>query len=278
MSFEQWKAATRPKVEATWNLHHQLPDLDFFVMLSSLTGVGGSTSQANYSAGSTFQDNFARYRRAQGLPAVSIDLGSVKGVGYVAETRGVVERLIKIGFEPIEEAQTMRIIESAMRNSTRSIDLSQVITGICAYDETMKVAWRHDRRFWPLQRSRALLLGESGRGKNPGSASLDSLKDGIAAAGNFDDAVKCITQALVRKTSDMFAIPSAEIDTASPMSRYGVDSLVAVEVRNWLAVAARADASIFDVMQSPSLVVLASKVAEKSKYVVDVGLKPSSGD
>ena len=107
--------------------------------------------------------------------------------------------------------------------------------------------------------------------------SLDSLKDAIAAAENFDDAVKCVTEALVQRVSEMFAIPSEEIDAALPMSRYGVDSLVAVEVRNWLAISAKADASIFDIMQSPSLAVLASKVAEKSKYVADTGLKPSAG-
>lgn len=277
MSFEQWKAATRPKVDATWNLHYQVPDLEFFVMLSSLTGVGGSPSQANYSSGSTFQDVFARYRSSQGLPAVSIDLGSIKGVGYVAENEGVVDRLIKMGYEPIETLQTMRIIESAMLNPKRSIDSSQVITGICEYDETMNVAWKRDRRFWPLQRNQDLLHGEHCRDNEKGPASSDSLKDAIAAAETFDDAANCCIEALVRKVSEMFAIPSTEIDISLPLSRYGVDSLVAVEVRNWLTITARADTSIFDVMQSPSLTVFANKIAEKSKYVAEKGLKPATG-
>jgi KR domain/Phosphopantetheine attachment site len=273
MTFEQWTAALRPKVAATWNLHRQLPELDFFVMLSSLSGVGGSTSQANYSAGNTFQDLFAKWRYSQGLPAVSIDLGYVMGAGYVAETDGVGERLIKIGFKPIEEAQTLRIIESAMRNPRRSLDLSQCITGICSFDETMKVAWRHDRRFWPLQTNKASLSDDTTRGKESGANSLHSLKDAIATSDSYDAAVAVVTEALVHMVFEMFTIPIEEIDTSQPIQRYGVDSLVAVEVRNWLTVAVRADVSIFDVTQSPSLIALARKVAEKSKYVIDKGLK-----
>lgn len=45
MTYAKWQAALKPKHAATWNLHNALPDLEFFVMLSSLTGVGDSTSQ-----------------------------------------------------------------------------------------------------------------------------------------------------------------------------------------------------------------------------------------
>jgi hypothetical protein len=267
MTFEQWQAALRPKHAATWNLHNQLPHLDFFIMLSSLTGVGGSTSQANYSAGSTFQDAFARYRTSKGLPAVSIDLGSIKGVGYVAENEGVVERLIKIGFEPIESAQTMRIIETAMLQPSRSLDLSQMITGICQWDESMNVAWKHDRRFWSLQKTAA--SGQKKAGTGAGSTTAASLKAKLATSASWDAAVQHCTDALVQKISDMFTLPVEEVDPARSLADFGVDSLVAVEVRNWLAVTAGADNSIFDIMQSSSLADLAVKVAQKSQYVSD---------
>lgn len=39
------------------------PSLDFFIMLSSLSGIVGSRGQANYAAGNTFQDAFAQSQR-----------------------------------------------------------------------------------------------------------------------------------------------------------------------------------------------------------------------
>ena len=104
MSYDQWVTATRPKVQGeleylgcvykkiltqgpgTWNLHDLLPtDLDFFVVLSSLAGIIGSVSQGNYAAGNTFQDALVHYRRQKGLAAQSLDIGMMKGIGYVEE-------------------------------------------------------------------------------------------------------------------------------------------------------------------------------------------------
>lgn len=71
-------------------MHELLPkDLDFFVMLSSLAGIIGAISQANYAAGNTYQDQLAYYRRSKGLPAVSLNLGAIEGTGYVAENKSV---------------------------------------------------------------------------------------------------------------------------------------------------------------------------------------------
>jgi hypothetical protein len=69
MEYQQWRTAMDPKVHGTWSIHEVFGDsLDFFVLLSSSTGIIGSFSQGNYCAGNTFQDAFARYRSGLGLP------------------------------------------------------------------------------------------------------------------------------------------------------------------------------------------------------------------
>ncbi|EKG12367.1 Beta-ketoacyl synthase [Macrophomina phaseolina MS6] len=86
MSAEHLRITVGPKVHGTWNLHDMLPkDLDFFVMLSSLAGVMGHRGQGNYGAGNIFQDYFANYRRSVGLRAMTIDIGYLLSVGFVAE-------------------------------------------------------------------------------------------------------------------------------------------------------------------------------------------------
>lgn len=111
MSFDNYLAANRPKFTGSLNLHELLPNLDFFVMLSSAAGTVGNASQANYAAGSTFQDALARHRSSMGLPAVAIDLGVVKSVGYVAENKVVAERLTRKDFTPLEEDEVLRLLE-----------------------------------------------------------------------------------------------------------------------------------------------------------------------
>jgi hypothetical protein len=66
MALEDFYTTVRPKVHGSWNLHHNLPELDFFAMLSSLIGVMGDAGHAKYAAGGAFQDTLATYWRAQG--------------------------------------------------------------------------------------------------------------------------------------------------------------------------------------------------------------------
>jgi NAD(P)-dependent dehydrogenase (short-subunit alcohol dehydrogenase family) len=50
LAFDEWSDVIRSKVDGTRNLHDILPkDLDFFIMLSSLSGVLGHPGQANVS-------------------------------------------------------------------------------------------------------------------------------------------------------------------------------------------------------------------------------------
>jgi KR domain len=65
MTPEQWSQSVNPKAAGTWNLHRFLPrDMDFFVMLSSSSGVAGNRGQSNYAAGKEFSlSNLIQTRR-----------------------------------------------------------------------------------------------------------------------------------------------------------------------------------------------------------------------
>jgi pimeloyl-ACP methyl ester carboxylesterase/NAD(P)-dependent dehydrogenase (short-subunit alcohol dehydrogenase family)/aryl carrier-like protein len=79
LSWERFQKVMAPKVRGTWNLHQLTQDipLDFFVMFSSAASLLGSPGQGNYAAANAFLDAIARYRKAQKLPALSINLGSL---------------------------------------------------------------------------------------------------------------------------------------------------------------------------------------------------------
>lgn len=62
-------------------------------------------------------------------------------------------------------------------------------------------------------------------------------------------------------------VPVAEIDLSKPPAHFGVDSLIAVELRNMLVLQAAADISIFDILQTASLAALARLVSEKSRHL-----------
>lgn len=88
MSYEAFTKVLGPKTTGSWNLYQELcQEMDFYIMLSSISGVFGNPGQANYDAGNTFQDALARHAAAQGHRAYTIDIGVLLGVGYVAENK-----------------------------------------------------------------------------------------------------------------------------------------------------------------------------------------------
>jgi acyl transferase domain-containing protein/NADPH:quinone reductase-like Zn-dependent oxidoreductase/SAM-dependent methyltransferase len=270
MTLDDYRAAILPKVNATWNLHTRFPDassLDFFVILSSVAGIVGYASQSNYSAGGAYEDALARWRASRGIPAVSVDLGAVKGVGYVAETAGVAGRMEKAGHMLLAEDKVLAVIESAILDPFHP----QIVVGLNNgpghhWDRHGVSQLGRDARFQALrwqQSGQSQLQNQQGGGKN----GRDSLAAKLAEATSRADAEKVVGRVIAQKLADVFMIPVEDIDESKHPSQYGVDSLVAVELRNMLAHQAAADVSIFGIMQSPSLAGLAREVVSKSGHV-----------
>ena len=273
MTHSQYLGATLPKITGTRNLHTCLPSsLDFFVMLSSISGICGSRSQANYAAGNTFQDAFAPHRIAQNLPAAVIDLGVVLGVGYVASSSTeTMERLAKNGFVGIHEQEVHALLASAITGRVGGGDSTmippQIMMGVGtgdSDDDSEKRFWLRDPRFSHLRLvDRQAVSPSDGSGGNATARLQQVLTD----VPTLSAAADLIRDALAAKLAKSLMMPVEDLDTGKPVSTFGVDSLVAVEVRNWIFRECKADVSIFDVLSNVPLTALAAKIAAKSKLV-----------
>jgi acyl transferase domain-containing protein/NADPH:quinone reductase-like Zn-dependent oxidoreductase len=288
MGAGQWRAALRPKVDATKNILALFPGgvgadndgLDFLILLSSAVGVLGSASQANYAAGGSFQDAVARRRAAAGLPCVTIDLGMVDGVGYVADSdASVAARLVNAGHKPLSEADMLKLIDYAVRRPVRgggdgSVSTAQVVVGLAG--SVLKTSknksgdggprWARERRFAALRDDDDDDARDSAAARKGGSG-LGGLRERLAGARSADEAAGLVEGAIVGKLADMFVIPEQDIDATRPLAKHGVDSLVAVELRNWIVPMMQCEMSIFELLRASSLRELAKKIAKKSKLV-----------
>lgn len=269
MSFEQYQNAVLPKVQGTWNLHTALLKhrLDFFIMLSSAVGVVGNSSQANYGAGSSFLDALARHRRSFGLPALSLDLGIINSVGYVAENENVAKRLARMGHDSISEDKMIGLIQLAIVDGLQNQRPGQMITGLSTRE--LEAAWIQDSKFAVLRRTRFSGPSSTSHCRGTNAQKL-SLQDRLSGVKSLDDAMTVICGAVISKLANNLMVLDADIDPEQPISACGVDSLVAVELRNWLLGQTGAEISVIDVLQSKSIVTLSEGIARKSKVVAKV--------
>ena len=272
MTLEDFNAVMRPKVHGTWNLHKLLlpHPLDFFLMLSSVSGIIGNATQAAYAAGSTFMDSFASYRNSLGLPATTLDLGVITGIGYLTKNKELAEGMERQGFEGTNEEQLMALIQSAIAEPRQQGALAQTITGLGSYQAGSSLGAFDTPPFAHFRRRAALESSGGGGGGTQkggrGSAS-DRIGDTLRQASSFEEAVEKIGSALVARIAARSGIPAENIDTAKAITEFGIDSLVAVELRNWLAREMESTVPILDLLANQSLVMLAGKIAHKSRLV-----------
>ncbi|MFG2577669.1 type I polyketide synthase, partial [Streptomyces sp. NPDC048481] len=104
------------KVDAAWNLHRATLDqpLAAFVLYSSVTGLLGSSGQANYAAANTFLDALAEYRHARGLPATSLAWGLwAEGMGSTLSSSETA-RWTTAGMTPLTNAEGTALLDAAL--------------------------------------------------------------------------------------------------------------------------------------------------------------------
>ena len=269
MSIEDYHTAVRPKVQASWNLHTVLPkQLDFFILLSSGTGIVGNRGQANYVAGNTFQDALARHRVSLGLKATALDLGMILSVGFTAENADVMSHLRAAGFAAMRKEEYHAMLDELCNPHLESASplKAQVALGF-EIPETLRSkgiedpGWMHDPLFKHLYQIRTVGGG--------GNSTENSVNHGLllAAAESHQAAVDIINDAIVRKLCKALTIEAQDVDSSKPLHEYGVDSLVAVELRTWLLKDLGAEVAVFDMMGGSSIRALAGLVAGRSSLV-----------
>ena len=87
------------------------------------------------------------------------------------------------------------------------------------------------------------------------------------SVSSLEVAVKIMVEGIIRKLMTIFIIEAEEVIPSKSLASCGVDSLVAVELQKMLVLWAGTKVSIFDVIQSLSITVLATTAASKSSHI-----------
>ncbi|KAL2069774.1 hypothetical protein VTL71DRAFT_14453 [Oculimacula yallundae] len=260
MTVDDFKAAIRPKVQATRNLHDLLPqDMDFFVCLSSVGGIVGSRGQSNYNAGNTYQDALMHYRASLGLKATSINLGLILNIGITAEKNETLQ-LLKTGWMlGIKEKELITIVQAAIEGRLPTQILAGLATGgLIKQNGHDQPYWFSDARFTHLRlydtQEISTIQAESG----------EQMQAGLVGAKSLQEATDLVCRALVRKLAKAMMMDVENLDPELPANSYGVDSLVAVEIRAWVFKEAKSEVSVFDILSNAPLSSLSSKIVASS--------------
>ncbi len=287
---QRWERFARvfgPKIDGGWNLHRLTQDLplDFFVLFSSAVSVLGAAGQSNHVAANTYLDALASYRRAQGLPALSIGWGPWSEVGAAA-SRDLGERLMARGILSMTPEQGIAVLEELIRSTNTAQPSTPAAVAAVRMDWPTFARQFAGRAIPPFytEMTGAATAQEDQDGRSGESApTLPDLRQRLLQAPASKRPGLMLAHVLeqVRKVLDLE--PSFPVNSKQPLQEMGLDSLMAVELRNLLGAGLGFDQPlpatlVFDYTTVEALsAYLLERVAADGAPAVGAGTEAASG-
>ncbi|RYP82307.1 hypothetical protein DL769_001709 [Monosporascus sp. CRB-8-3] len=269
MTYDEWTIGVRSKATGSWNLHEALPSgLDFFVLLASVNGIFGGRAQANYAAANAFQDALAHYRISLGEKAVSIDLGLMVGEGIVAEDVDLLGTLRRWGqFMDVGQSELFALLDHYCNADLPLLprDQVQVLIGVeTATAIRNKGVDIHHSFLRPMFRQ-LFQMDRASIFKRGGEAVVDYAM-ALRQAPSNDAAGELVTSWFKIKIAQLLNLNEIDVDEGRPVHTYGIDSLVAIDLKNWFATEIGTVVQVFVLLGNKALGEVAREAATCSRF------------
>jgi NAD(P)-dependent dehydrogenase (short-subunit alcohol dehydrogenase family)/acyl carrier protein len=252
MTIKEWDFAVTPKIKGTWNIFEIVKSrqlqLDFFLLISSLSGIVGLTGQANYSSANTFVDAFSQYSTKQGVPCTAIISGVMEDIGAMSNNAEIFRRLKGSGWRLNNESELLEAVDSAIQLcsqrtdgapascSPMTVDKTRFVFGLCpAVPLSSPESYtnlRADFRMAVYHNSKRQ-SNTSGAGEDASLRTLLSTAKENSSILESDASINLLAMEIGKKLCSLLLLPEDQLSLSMRTVDMGLDSMVAVELGAW---------------------------------------------
>lgn len=196
--------------------------------------------------------------------SMTLRLGGIKGTDFPSVGAQLRDSIVAT---TIEIPDLHRILEYSMRPDTRQDSCSELFVGLEKITSQVKN---------PIF---GALHGKEGDGE-PSDTKLcpTSIDQRIAHAETLDDLHTIVKAALVEQLASLLALDPDEIQVRAAAIDIGLDSILAIEFKNWVVRTMQAPIQTSEILDASSLVQLTQLIVQRSKLCQKPSPPRSNGD
>ena len=252
-TWDRFRQVFSAKALGAWNLHRltrEMP-LDFFLLFSSVASLLGDRGQGNYSSANAFLDELAHFRKARDLVATSVNWGPW-AAGMAASEDSVEAEIRKRGFEMLQPDEGMAFLDHIIADHPVQLGI-------------MKCDLERFVEFLRIQRTgffADVLSADQRTHRREQAAPTAAVLPEIAGASP-EERVPLVVEYLRQAVGHVIGSDPQEWDDNAPLNSLGLDSLMAVEMRNRVKQELSVDVPVVKLMEDTGLSDLACFIAEQ---------------
>jgi acyl carrier protein len=270
MDDDQFRSVFRPKAAGALNLHRATADLDLdhFICFSSTASLFGNPGQSNYGAANAFIDRLAWLRRSQGRAGLTVNWNQWSEIGLgvaIQATRTADFGARRISPERGVEALGLAIQDGRAEVAVMPMDWVTFLT---------RVPGAITDPFFEVIRAATDLEGVEG-GQAPGAVRA------MLLSATPEDRHRLVEEFIQTELANVLQLDRDALPLDQPLSTVGLDSLMALELKNKVEVALVINLPIVSLIQGPSITQLATELTARLEAShaaeLETGVAPTSG-
>ena len=271
MPLDVMERTFKPKVQGSLLLDELYRDVDFFILMGSLSGPMGNFAQPAYSAANEFMGALIRRRRQQNLVGSIIQPGEIRGVGYLATLdKSIREAMAEnLGHQCLSERDLHELFaEGIMAGRPETGRNPEIICGMRPTDPVKhpNAIWYRTPKWWNFI---TYFLQTNVR---TSSGQVAPVEVQLETATTLPEAAEIIAGNFMMKLRSKLNLPEdAPLTGKTALNELGVDSLVAVDLRIWFVKELKVDIPVLQLLGNTAISQLAQDAATK----LDASLIPN---